>query len=165
MSRGFVRESDQEELPPIPPRAPLPPGVPNYVTPRGRDLLVAERRDLEAQMAAVPTNDEDERRRSLTVLNARLAQLQQRINVTRLVKPGGQNAEEIRFGATINLKMGEEEKTYQIVGVDEADPARGKLAFTAPLAKQLVGLSVGDEIDFWMDGADRRVAVLGITYI
>ena len=43
MSRGFVKEDDQEEAPLIPPRAPLPDGVANYVTPRGMRLLLEER--------------------------------------------------------------------------------------------------------------------------
>ena len=46
MSRGFVKEEDQEEAPFIPPRAALPPGVTNYVTPQGYQELIKEREDL-----------------------------------------------------------------------------------------------------------------------
>ena len=46
MSRGFVKEDDQEEVPMVPPRAHLPQGVPNYVTQAGMDELLAERQAL-----------------------------------------------------------------------------------------------------------------------
>lgn len=45
MSRGFVKEGDQEETPIIPPRAALPAGATNYVTPTGMELLQAERKE------------------------------------------------------------------------------------------------------------------------
>jgi transcription elongation factor GreB len=43
MSRGFVKEDDQEDVPMVPPRAHLPAGIPNYVTQAGMDELLAER--------------------------------------------------------------------------------------------------------------------------
>ena len=51
MSRGFVKEDDQEEAPFVPPRAALPDGVANYVTPRGLERLLAERMQLEEARA------------------------------------------------------------------------------------------------------------------
>ena len=47
MSRGFVKEDDQEEIPMVPPRADLPEGVANYVTRVGMDELLAERQILD----------------------------------------------------------------------------------------------------------------------
>jgi len=49
MSRGFVKEGDQEETPIIPPRAALPNGATNYVTPTGMQLLLNERKQLEQE--------------------------------------------------------------------------------------------------------------------
>ena len=46
MSRGFVKEDDQEEVPMVPPRAHLPLGVTNYVTRAGMDELLAEQQAL-----------------------------------------------------------------------------------------------------------------------
>ena len=40
MSRGFIKEGDQEEIPMVPPRAYLPEGMPNYVTKEGLDALI-----------------------------------------------------------------------------------------------------------------------------
>ncbi|MDZ7633407.1 MAG: hypothetical protein U5L72_02780 [Bacteroidales bacterium] len=46
MSRGFVKEDDQEDVPMVPQRAHLPDGVTNFVTRTGMDLLVAEKEKL-----------------------------------------------------------------------------------------------------------------------
>jgi transcription elongation factor GreB len=46
MSRGFVKEDDQEETPIVPPRADLPEGVVNYVTQGGMDELLNEKQEL-----------------------------------------------------------------------------------------------------------------------
>ena len=53
MSRGFVKEDDQEEAPFIPPRAPLPQGAINYVTPRGLHQLQQEKLRLESDRKSV----------------------------------------------------------------------------------------------------------------
>jgi transcription elongation factor GreB len=50
MSRGFVREEDQEEVPIVPPRAYLPPGVPNYVTRSGMDALSQKSADCATKL-------------------------------------------------------------------------------------------------------------------
>ena len=49
MSRAFVKEDDQEEAPFIPPRAPLPAGESNYVTPAGKEALLKEKGLLELE--------------------------------------------------------------------------------------------------------------------
>ncbi|MZP65628.1 MAG: transcription elongation factor GreA, partial [Bacteroidales bacterium] len=52
MSRGFIKEGDQEEVPMVPRRAYLPEGVPNFVTPAGLEQLLAEREALVAEKEA-----------------------------------------------------------------------------------------------------------------
>src|SRR5699024_2529185 len=85
MSRGFVREGDQEEAPIIPPRAALPEGTPNYVTPTGLDLLLDERTDIERQMETLTTTESAQQRRELLILREKFNQLQQRISSARIV--------------------------------------------------------------------------------
>lgn len=166
MSRGFVKESDQEDLPLIPPRAPLPPGVTNYVTPTGLAALEAERHQLEAERAALPTTNEDEHRRAATVLDGKLALLQRRIVTARVIDPATQPAGEVRFGATVRLRHTDDgsESIWRIVGVDEADVKTGRLAFTSPVIKRLSGARVGDRIDLPMGGRRRGLEVLAIVY-
>ena len=164
MSRGFVKESDQEELPIIPPRSPLPAGETNYVTPAGLAALEAERTALEGEKATLPTDNEDERRRAATVIDGKLALLNQRITSARVLDPADQPQEEIRFGAHVKIRQQGRVQEFQIVGVDEANVKQRKISFTAPIARALTGLAVGDVADFRLGSETRQLEVLAIRY-
>ena len=54
----------------------------------------------------------------------------------------------VRFGHRVTLKLANgEELSFRLVGEDEADPAKGLLPHVAPLAKELLGKSVGDTVE------------------
>lgn len=164
MSRGFVKEGDQEEAPIIPPRAPLPAGVDNYVTPLGMELLNRERTELETEISELPTLDENQRRRELAVLNGKLNLLLERIASARIVDPSLQPQNEIRFGAVVTFVMAGKTSTFQIVGVDEADFRKQKIAFTAPIATALTGAKAGETVSFKLGNETRELKVLGFKY-
>lgn len=162
MSRGFVKEDDQEEAPFIPPRAALPDGVPNYVTPRGLQQLLDERSALEAERAAVD-GSEDERRRAQAAVDGRLALLNERIVTARLVEPAPDH-EEVRFGSTVTFtheagRLAGTTLTFTIVGVDEADVKQGRIAFTAPLARALMGRRSGDVAPLQLGAEGQRLRI------
>lgn len=166
MSRGFVKEGDQEETPIIPPRAALPNGVTNYVTPRGMQLLLNERTQLEQERATLPTTHEQQRRIELAVLNGKLDLLNERIASARILDPATQPKEEVRFGATVTYKIATSPtpQTFQIVGVDEADIAKRKIGFVAPIAVVLTGHKVGEVVKFKLGGEIRQIEILKISY-
>jgi transcription elongation factor GreB len=158
MSRGFVKEDDQEEAPFIPPRAALPDGAVNYVTPRGMRLLLEERTQLEQDRAAAAGSD-DERRRTQAELDGRLALLNERIVTARLVDPV-HDPEDVRFGTTVIFTYTDgpqrgTTRTFTLVGVDEASVAEGRIAFTSPIAKALLGKRATDVVPFL--GAHLRI--------
>lgn len=166
MSRGFVREGDQEEAPIIPPRAALPDGSINYVTPFGMERLMEEKAALEKEITELPTTDETERRRELAVLNGKLDLLQERIASARVLDPTQQPKDEIRFGATVTYRMlaNKMVNTFQIVGVDEADLKLKKIAFVAPIVVAITGHKVDDIIDFKPGNEIRKIEILEIKY-
>ncbi len=166
MSRGFVKESDQETLPIIPPRAPLPVSETNYVTPAGLKALQAEKAGLEAEKASVSGDNEDERRRTLTVIDGKLNLLNQRLSSARVIDPAGQQKDEVRFGAQVRLRQqpGGRNQEFQIVGVDEANVKEKKISFTAPIARAITGLRVGERADFQLGKELRKLEVLEISY-
>lgn len=138
MSVAFRRESDEEHKEPRF-ELPLPPG-PNLVTAAGlrqaEDMVAA----LEAEVAA--ETDEStlaDRQRSLRYWRTRLA-------TAELAPPPP--ADEVAFGSRVTLRLNGQERTIDIVGDDEADPAAGKIAFSAPLARALIGTGPGDFADF-----------------
>ena len=166
MSRGFVKEDDQEEIPMIPQRAYLPEGVTNFVTRTGMDLLFAEKQILIDEKENLSSTSENEKRIALNYINARLHLLENRIAEAKVINPDEQPHNEIRFGATVTLKTkgSGHIQTFQIVGVDEADISKGKISFISPLAKILINKKIGDLVTLKRDKEDAGFAVMGIAY-
>jgi len=166
MSRGFVKEGDQEETPIIPPRAALPDGTTNYVTPIGMQRLLTEREQLENERANLETTNEQQRRIELAVINGKLDLLNERIASARILDPTSQPKDIVRFGATVTYKITTSKTpfTFQIVGVDEADIAKKKIAFVAPIAVALTGHKEGEEVTFNLGGESRILKVVEIHY-
>lgn len=169
MSRGFVKEDDQEEAPFIPARAVLPPGEINYVTPFGYEKLIKERSDLENDISNLDLEEGKERRHTMAILNGKLNLLNERILSSRILDPKEQPQEEVRFGALISFKFltGEQQgviKEFQIVGVDEANIKENKIAFVAPLAKALTGKKRAEKAEVFMAGKLQELEILSIKY-
>lgn len=169
MSKAFKGEDASEAPVVVPPRAPLPPGATNYVTPGGLTALQAEHDKLAAERARAEAATEDpDRPRTLSALGVRLAALEERLATAHVVEPASMTAEqraEVRFGATVRVR-GEPgaERRYRIVGVDEADAANGRIAFVAPLARALLGKRVGDAAIVRTPRGEEELEVLGIAY-
>jgi transcription elongation factor GreB len=165
MSRGFVKEDDQEEIPIVPQRAFLPEGVPNFVTRTGMDQLLAEQKLLVREKDSLSGND-DEKRIALNYINARLHLLNNRIAEAKVVDSNEQPQNEIRFGALVTLKTegSGNIQTFQIVGVDEADISKGKISFISPLAKILINKKTGDKVVLKRAKEDTVFEIVEILY-
>lgn len=166
MSRGFVKEDDQEEIPMVPPRAFLPEGVPNYVTQAGMNELLAEKQALENEKDRLDSTSENENRIALNHINARLQLLNNRILEAKIINLSEQPQNEVRFGASVTLKTGSTKKiqTFQIVGVDEADVSKGKISFISPIAKLLIHKKTGDKAVLKRDKDELVFEILDIAY-
>jgi len=166
MSRGFVKEDDQEEVPIVPQRAYLPDGVTNFVTPFGMSQLLAEKQMLENERNNLNNTSDNEKRIELNYINAKLQLLNNRIAEARLVDLTVQPKDEIRFGATVTLKTEATKtaQTFQIVGVDEADISKGKVSFISPFARGLINKKTGDKVVLKQAGKDVVFEITGISY-
>jgi transcription elongation factor GreB len=166
MSRGFVKEDDQEEVPIVPQRAYLPEGLTNFVTPAGMNQLLAEKQMLENEKNNLNNARENEKRIELNYINAKLLLLNNRIAEARIVNLNDHPQSEIRFGATIILKKEASEniQTFQIVGVDEADISKGKISFISPISRVLINKKTGDKIILKQAGKDIVFEIIGISY-
>lgn len=169
MSKAFTKDDASDAPLVVPARAPLPSGVANYVTPRGLALLREELALLRADRARFELRSHDaDGPRDLAIATARLAELDDRLACAQLVEapesPGTQG--EARFGATLTVRADAGgERTYQIVGVDEADVAHGRIAFVAPLARALLGKRVGDVVTLRTPRGDDELEVIAIAYV
>ena len=136
MSVAFRRESDEEHLEPKF-ELPIPPG-PNLVTSRGLALIEARNSELEAAVDAATPELLPALQRDLRYWRTRLA--------TAQIAPAPSGTI-VAFGAKVTIEQDGKARTLDLVGHDESDPAASRIAFTAPLAKALIGSEIGDEID------------------
>ena len=138
MSRGFVKEGDQEEVPMILPRAFLPYGVTNYVTPEGLRLLQDEMETLKEEWIAAGSNYVTK-----NYLDAKMRLLSERISSAVVIDTTKANPDVVSFGMYVRYN----DKTVRIVGVDEADASKGLISFLSPIAKSLIGKKKGDKFE------------------
>jgi len=151
MSVAFRRESDEEHLEPKF-ELPIPPG-PNLVTPRGLALIAERIAALEAQVAATA----DEAARKLMQRDLRYWQARQ-VSAELAPLPAGDRVE---FGVAVTFRLRGGEKTFRIVGDDEAEPATGRLSFNAPLARAMLGAESGDLLPF--AGEEDAIEIVAIS--
>ena len=140
MSRGFVKEGDQEEVPMVLPRAFLPKNVPNYVTEEGLKLLQEEMLALKQERASAGSNYLHK-----NYIDAKINLLSERLNSAVLldVKNRKGDADVVSFGSYVKFN----DKVVRIVGVDEADASKGLISFVSPIAKALIGKKKGDRVE------------------
>ncbi|MCQ2317606.1 MAG: GreA/GreB family elongation factor [Bacteroidales bacterium] len=155
MSRGFIKEGDQEEIPMVPPRAHLPKGMPNYVTHEGLEALNNERQDLENQRAEANGNYI-----VCNFIDAKLKLLADRINSAVEVDLSKADKDAVSFGAWVRYNG----RTVRIVGVDEADSSKGLLSFMSPVAKALIGKKIGDTFEIVVPKGKEIVNVQEISF-
>ena len=153
MSVAFRRESDEEHLEPRF-ELPIPPG-PNLVTARGFALIEARLAEVEARLATALV--EEERK---TVLRDARYWRHQLTSAQVVPLPDG---ETVAIGTVVTIDQDDgNQRRIEIVGHDEADPQAGKLVFSAPLARALIGAEVGEEVEFPAPGMVIRVSQIGI---
>ncbi len=156
MSKAFTKEDSGDEEPLLrEDDAALPEGVPNYVTPHGLAVL---RQRLAELRAAVPKDPrarmENERRQRV---------LSRKLETAEIVDPRLQPVEEVRFGVLTTVRDDRgRQRTYQIVGVDEADARQGRISWLTPLAKALMGAVVGDVVTVASPRGDQELEVVQI---
>ncbi len=137
MSVAFRRDSDEEHLEPKFER-PIANG-PNLVTARGLRLIRERVAELEAALAAADAHARPALEREQRYWRTRL------VTAVQAPPPG---TDAVMFGSRVRVRMNGAERVLEIVGGDEADPAAGRIAFSAPLARALIGAGAGDEVAF-----------------
>lgn len=165
MSRAFIKEDDSnvsaEELPERP-QSPHP----NYVTPEGLAALQAQLVQLQEQRQGLLAHpDAILSQEHLKPIERDIRYFQERIERATVIDPAGQPRDQVSFGAIVTTVDDEgEERRFAIVGEDEADPARGKISWVAPLARALSGAAVGDSVVWKRPAGDKTLEVTAIAY-
>lgn len=182
MSKAFIREDAPEEDDEEAGLPPLPAGGKNYMTPAGHarmqaellHLVKTERPEVVSVVSwAAGNGDRSENgdyiygKKRLREIDRRIRFLTRRLESSVVVDPRQQeNTDCVFFGATVSL-MDEEgsEATYRIVGMDEADPAQGRISWISPLARALIKARLGDTVRFQTPGGTRELEIVAIEYV
>jgi transcription elongation factor GreA len=99
-------------------------------------------------------------------IEGRLAELEDIISRADVIDTTKLSGETVRFGATVMVadEDTDEEITYKIVGSHEADINSGRLSITAPLARALIGKTVGDSVAVITPGGDKSYEICGVRF-
>ncbi|APH54714.1 Transcription elongation factor greB [Granulibacter bethesdensis] len=155
MSRAFVSEDAMAAQAAEVPERPIS-GRPNLVTASGLSAIEAEIARLQTALAEEKqSNPEESERRAVLARDLRYW-LARRASA-QLVPPAPDDLEEVAFGDTVQLSLGNRTVIYRIVGEDEADPKQGLISYASPLAEALLGAGLEEEVTF---GAGRPPATV-----
>jgi len=181
MSKAFLPERDDEDEDDAPGAPSLPAGSQNYMTPAGHARLLAELNHLlrverpevvNVVSWAAGNGDRSENgdyiygKKRLREIDRRIRFLNKRLESAVVVDPCQRDStERVYFGATVTVQdENGDEATYSIVGIDEADPGRGRISWIAPLARALIKAEVGDSVRFQAPGGMRELEIVTVEY-
>jgi transcription elongation GreA/GreB family factor len=160
LSVAFTKEESAETASEtLLPDRPISPH-PNLVTETGLKALELQLQEARtAYEAAQQIDDVNERRRQSAIPLRDIRYLSERIRTAQLV-PAPSSTDKVAFGTTVTFNRDDGRvQTYRIVGEDEADPNAGSISYVSPVARSLMGRSVGDVV-----GAGRQeLEIVAIT--
>lgn len=180
MSKAFTKESDDTDddelqLPS------LPTGGKNYITPQGYAALRTELLDLidnerpkvvEVVHWAASNGDRSENgdylygKKRLREIDRRIRFLTKRMEIAEIADPAVHHGnDQVFFGATVTYADDAGlERTVRIIGIDEADSAKGEVSWISPIARTLLKARVGDELKLVMPDRVGNIEVLEVNY-
>ena len=99
-------------------------------------------------------------------IEGRVMELEDKISRAQIIDVTKLTGKRVKFGATVTLidEDTEEKTLYQIVGEDEADIKARRLAITSPLARALVGKSVGDMVEVATPGGSKSYEIARVAF-
>jgi transcription elongation GreA/GreB family factor len=164
MSRAFVKEGDDDPSAGELPERPLH-DHPNYVTPRGLELLHARLKELQEQRDRITAEDEPMAKQKLLEVKRDIRYYQAQVERAQVVDPAGQPQDEVLFGATVTISDEDGKRhAFHIVGDDEADVTSGRISWASPLAKAMIGARVDDSVVWQRPAGATEVEIVAIRY-
>ena len=165
MSRAFVKENDLEHAGIDIPERPIS-DEPNYVTPRGLNLLHQTIDDLEKERETLNAKKDDPMvKQKIAVIERDMRYFAARLESAILTNPQEEDPSHVLFGAKVTVED-EEGKflTFEIVGEDEASIHEGRVSYLSPLAEALLGAAVGDEVIWEKPMGDSYLTIQKINH-
>lgn len=144
MSRAFVKESDLEDLDPLPERTHS--DLPNYITQQGLTDLEQRISHLQKTIEQLKSSEQLDARSHLARAQRDLRYYEERLRRAIAVDIQSQ-FEQVKFGHTVTLADAKGARyQFTLVGEDEIDIDAGRISWASPIAKRLINRAVGEEI-------------------
>ncbi len=178
MSKAFVREGEESEEE-GPREAEVLPGGKNYISPAGFARLKAELKQLVERERpevvktvtwAAALGDRSENadyqygKKRLREIDRRVRFLIKRLEGAEIVRSAGRDTDQVFFGATVAFESRSGRQAVTIVGVDEVDPARGKVSWISPVARALLKARAGDTVTVHTPAGEDRLEIIEVSY-
>ncbi len=181
MNKAFTKESGADDDDDEPSPAPLPAGGKNYITPSGfarlrgelLELMDSERpKVVEAVHWAARNGDRSENgdylygKKRLREIDRRIRFLTKRLEIAEITDPSVHHgSDQIFFGAMVTYAdESGQNRTVTILGIDEADSAKGQVSWIAPIATALLRAREGDEVKLMTPVGMQEIEVLTVSY-
>ena len=99
-------------------------------------------------------------------VEAQISELEDKVSRAQIIDPKTLSGDKVIFGATVTL-LDEDDKPvkYQIVGQTEADASKGRISYTSPIARALIGKQVEEEIEVTVPSGDKFYLVEKIEFV
>lgn len=141
-----------------------------------KDLLYVQRPDMVKTVSWAASNgDRSENadyhygKKRLREIDRRIRYLTQRMDAAIIIDPVQQRqvaGDKVLFGCTVTVENGAgDEKVLSIVGVDEIDPARGRISWVSPIGRALLGAYVGDSVTVQVPHGEDELEVVAVEYL
>ncbi len=99
-------------------------------------------------------------------IEGRVMELEDKVSRAEVINVSGLSGDVVKFGATIVLADEDNAatSTYQIVGTDESDIMNGRLSITSPLARAVIGRTVGDRVEVTTPSGSKSYAIISVKF-
>jgi transcription elongation factor GreB len=180
MSKAFVKESQEEPEQEARENSAIPAGGKNYISPSGFARLKAELKQLveierpetvKVVSWAAALGDRSENadyiygKKRLREIDRRVRFLIKRLESAEIVHSAGRDSDQVFFGATVKVKTEDEIKEITILGVDEVDPAHGKVSWISPIARALLKARAGDTVTLRTPSGEKKLEIVEVRYL
>jgi transcription elongation factor GreB len=181
LNKAFTREQDGAEEDEPETEARQPQGVKNYITPAGYARMKAELKqllDVERPETvgivhwAASNGDRSENgdyiygKKRLREIDRRIRFLIKRLEIAEVVDFRDKEQDQVFFGATVSVRDSAGcARSVSIVGMDEVDPARGRVSWISPIARALLKARVGDSVTLKSPAGAEELEVEEIRYV
>lgn len=180
MNKAFTRETDSDDEPEadVPDAAPV---AKNYMTPQGYARLRGELMQLidqerpqvvEVVHWAASNGDRSENgdyiygKKRLREIDRRIRFLTHRLELAEVTNPSAHlGGDQVFFGATVTYaEESGQQRTVTILGIDEADSAKGQVSWISPIARALLKAREGDVVKLATPLGTQEIEVLSVSY-